>query len=115
MNCKKPEFKTENEIIVCKKESCPHCIKEKFISNRTQMEFEFTGCPELLQLFYLKEIWYRMIGNQAATESLRNETTKAIGGLANVINNASTLAYQRWKEQELLEGRKVKAIEGGEN
>ena len=63
--------------VVCRAE-CKFSIKQLFVNERTKEQQEFTGCPELLSLFYLREMWFRLMGMQQLTEQTRNLTMASL-------------------------------------
>ena len=84
----------------CKKKDCENCVH--YINIRTHPLFndfiikgedgkivEFEGCIFHLQTMFLRQIWVRLIGNEAAIESTRNILSKDLNILSSGLMRAA--------------------------
>jgi len=73
-----PKYRYFGDGHVMCEADCPKAIHFVTVNERSKEQLDFKGCPELLNAFYLREIWLRGMGMQKVAEETRNLTEKSL-------------------------------------
>lgn len=108
----KPEYEyLKDGHVMCNAEKCPYRMKFMFIHERTQEQMNFRGCVDLINTFYLREIFIRIMGMQQVGEQTRNiaqenskQTRKAVGAITSIANTFEEMKKIANVKNRLTEG-----------